>query len=135
MEGGHRAIIFNRLSGVKEEVTSEGMHLMIPWFDIPVIYDVRPKPRMIQSLTGSKGEYLIPRYVGAYLVFCVYDPIRSTGVVPPESIGYGPLTHSCFYSPSTPTCDRHADGQHHYPCALQAGPHAAAMDLPDTRQG
>jgi prohibitin 2 len=63
VEGGHRAIIFNRLSGVKEEVTSEGMHMMIPWFDIPVIYDVRPKPRMIQSLTGSKGEYLIPRNV------------------------------------------------------------------------
>lgn len=55
VEGGHRAIIFNRLSGVKEEVHAEGMHLMIPWFDIPVIYDVRPKPRMIQSLTGSKG--------------------------------------------------------------------------------
>jgi hypothetical protein len=35
----------------------EGTHIMIPWFDMPVIYDIRPKPRMIQSLTGSKGPW------------------------------------------------------------------------------
>ena len=56
VEGGHRALLFNRLVGVKEEVQVEGMHFMIPWFEMPIIYDVRPKPRMIQSLTGSKGE-------------------------------------------------------------------------------
>jgi len=55
VEGGHRALLFNRLLGVKEEVHMEGMHFMIPWFEMPVIYDIRPKPRMIQSLTGSKG--------------------------------------------------------------------------------
>lgn len=57
MEGGHRALLFNRLIGVKEEVQLEGMHFMIPWFEMPIIYDIRPKPRMIQSLTGSKGMY------------------------------------------------------------------------------
>jgi prohibitin 2 len=56
VEGGHRALLFNRLLGVKEEVYREGMHIMIPWFEMPVIYDIRPKPRMIQSLTGSKGK-------------------------------------------------------------------------------
>jgi hypothetical protein len=57
VEGGHRALLFNRLLGVKEEVHMEGMHFMIPWFEMPVIYDIRPKPRMIQSLTGSKGTW------------------------------------------------------------------------------
>jgi len=57
VEGGHRAVVFNRLVGVKEEVYAEGMHLMVPWFDFPIIYDVRPKPRTINSLTGSKGTW------------------------------------------------------------------------------
>lgn len=28
----------------------------IPWFESPIIYDVRAKPRNIASLTGTKGE-------------------------------------------------------------------------------
>ncbi|EKU22077.1 hypothetical protein NGA_0190001 [Nannochloropsis gaditana CCMP526] len=59
VEGGHRALLFNRLIGVKEEVYMEGMHFMIPWFDMPIIYDIRPKPRMIQSLTGSKDMQMV----------------------------------------------------------------------------
>ena len=34
---------------------AEGTHIMIPWFEWPVIYDVRAKPKNIPSLTGSKG--------------------------------------------------------------------------------
>jgi len=29
---------------------------MIPWFETPVIYDVRAKPRNVASLTGTKGK-------------------------------------------------------------------------------
>jgi prohibitin 2 len=29
---------------------------MIPWFETPIIYDVRAKPRNIGSLTGTKGK-------------------------------------------------------------------------------
>jgi hypothetical protein len=28
---------------------------LVPWFDRPIIFDVRTRPRQIQSLTGSKG--------------------------------------------------------------------------------
>jgi prohibitin 2 len=28
---------------------------MIPWFETPITYDVRAKPRNIASLTGTKG--------------------------------------------------------------------------------
>lgn len=48
VDGGHRAIVFNRLSGVKEGVMAEGMHFIIPWFEWPYIYDVRTKPRNVQ---------------------------------------------------------------------------------------
>jgi hypothetical protein len=29
---------------------------MIPWFETPIIYDVRAKPRNVASLTGTKGK-------------------------------------------------------------------------------
>jgi prohibitin 2 len=29
---------------------------MIPWFETPVVYDVRAKPRNVASLTGTKGK-------------------------------------------------------------------------------
>jgi hypothetical protein len=55
VKGGERAIIFNRLVGIKEATFGEGTHLMLPWFDRPIIFEVRTRPRQIQSLTGSKG--------------------------------------------------------------------------------
>ncbi|CAN0095137.1 unnamed protein product [Pylaiella littoralis] len=59
VDGGHRAIVFNRLSGVKEAVMAEGMHFVVPWFEWPYIYDVRTKPRNVQSLTGSKDLQMV----------------------------------------------------------------------------
>lgn len=41
VEGGHRAIIFSRLGGVKNETYTEGLHLRLPWFQYPIIYDIR----------------------------------------------------------------------------------------------
>jgi prohibitin 2 len=49
VEGGHRAIVFNRVVGIKDAVYSEGTHLMVPWFERPVVYDVRARPSLIQS--------------------------------------------------------------------------------------
>ncbi|CAN0134419.1 unnamed protein product [Ectocarpus sp. 6 AP-2014] len=38
---------------------AEGMHFIIPWFEWPYIYDVRTKPRNVQSLTGSKDLQMV----------------------------------------------------------------------------
>ncbi|KAI6673038.1 hypothetical protein NL676_000944 [Syzygium grande] len=59
VEGGHRAIMFNRLVGVKDEVYPEGTHLMIPWFERPVIYDVRARPHLIESTSGSRDLQMV----------------------------------------------------------------------------
>ena len=32
----------------------------IPWFETPIIYDIRAKPRNIASLTGTKGGSTFP---------------------------------------------------------------------------
>mmetsp|Transcript_4017 Transcript_4017/g.7047 ORF Transcript_4017/g.7047 Transcript_4017/m.7047 type:complete len:299 (-) Transcript_4017:90-986(-) len=59
VDGGHRAVIFNKISGVREQVYGEGTHLRIPYIDTPIIYDVRAKPRIIQSLTGSRDLQMV----------------------------------------------------------------------------
>ena len=56
VEGGHRAVMFHRFGGVQEGVRAEGTHLMVPWFQRPIVYDVRARPRIIQAMTGSHGE-------------------------------------------------------------------------------
>jgi prohibitin 2 len=59
VDGGHRAVMFNRVMGVKETVYGEGTHLRIPFIDVPIVYDVRAKPRSIQSLTGSRDLQMV----------------------------------------------------------------------------
>ncbi|CRL02359.1 CLUMA_CG015084, isoform A [Clunio marinus] len=59
VEGGHRAIIFSRLTGVQDDTYSEGLHFRIPWFQYPIIYDIRSRPRKISSPTGSKDLQMV----------------------------------------------------------------------------
>jgi len=54
VDGGHRAVIFDRFSGVRPTVTGEGTHFIIPWVQKPIIYDIRSRPRSVPTITGSK---------------------------------------------------------------------------------
>ncbi len=55
VDTGHRALKFNKVYGVSKASYREGWHLMIPWFERPIIYDVQTQPTVIKSVTGSKG--------------------------------------------------------------------------------
>ncbi|KAI4378337.1 hypothetical protein MLD38_015828 [Melastoma candidum] len=59
VEGGHRAIMFNRISGIKDKVYPEGTHIMLPWFERPIIYDVRARPQMVESTSGSRDLQMV----------------------------------------------------------------------------
>lgn len=59
VDGGHRAIIFSRLTGVRSEIYSEGLHFRVPWLNYPIIYDVRSRPHKITSPTGSKDLQMV----------------------------------------------------------------------------
>lgn len=59
VEGGHRAIVFNRIYGVKDKVYPEGTHLIIPWFERPTIYDVRARPHLVESTSGSRDLQMV----------------------------------------------------------------------------
>jgi len=59
VKGGSRAVIFDRLSGVRDQVVNEGTHFLIPWLQKAIIYDVRTKPRNISTTTGSKDLQMV----------------------------------------------------------------------------
>ncbi|KAF7069226.1 hypothetical protein CFC21_074887 [Triticum aestivum] len=59
VEGGHRAIVFNRLEGIKDKVYPEGTHIVIPWFERPIIYDVRARPNLVESTSGSRDLQMV----------------------------------------------------------------------------
>ena len=59
VEGGHRAVMYHRFGGVQERVRGEGTHIMIPWFQRPIIYYVRARPRIIQAMTGSHDLQMV----------------------------------------------------------------------------
>jgi len=59
VEGGQRAIIFNRFAGLKDNVVAEGTHFLVPWMEWPIIFDVRTRPRNITSLTGSRDLQMV----------------------------------------------------------------------------
>lgn len=54
VEPGHRAVKFNAIFGVQEQVYREGWNFKLPLIERPIIYDVRTHPKTIKSSTGSK---------------------------------------------------------------------------------
>jgi len=59
VQGGHRAVMFNRIGGMKDKVYGEGLNFNIPWFERPIIYDIRTRPVNLQTLTGSKDLQMV----------------------------------------------------------------------------
>ena len=59
VDGGHRAIMFNRLGGIQDYSMTEGLHFRLPWFQYPIVYDIRARPRKITSPTGSKDLQMV----------------------------------------------------------------------------
>lgn len=59
VNGGHRAIMFNRIGGIQNYALAEGLHFRAPWFQYPIIYDIRARPRKITSPTGSKDLQMV----------------------------------------------------------------------------
>lgn len=59
VDAGHRAIMFSRVGGIQKDIMTEGLHFRIPWFNYPIIYDIRSRPRKISSPTGSKDLQMV----------------------------------------------------------------------------
>lgn len=59
VDGGQRGIVYSRVSGVNLRIYPEGTHIIIPWFQRPIVYDVRAKPRNVALLTGTKDLQMV----------------------------------------------------------------------------
>ena len=53
------AVIFSRLGGVKDTVYGEGTHFRKPFLEYPTVYDIRSKPRVIRSPTGTRDLQMV----------------------------------------------------------------------------
>jgi len=54
VDGGERVVIFDRFRGIVPDVKGEGTHLKIPYVQYPTYFDIRSKPRIINTTTGTK---------------------------------------------------------------------------------
>merc|ERR1712070_896813 len=59
VEGGHRAVIYDRFSGVDTAVKAEGLHFRVPWLQRPNVFDIRTRPYELTSLTGSRDLQMV----------------------------------------------------------------------------
>ena len=56
VEPGYNAIKFNKITGVQNKVLKEGYHLMLPYFERPIIFDCKLSSRMFDVHCGTKGR-------------------------------------------------------------------------------
>ncbi|KAI3409002.1 Prohibitin [Psidium guajava] len=59
VDGGQRAVIFDRLRGVMEETVGEGTHFLVPWLQKPYIFDIRTRPHSFSSISGTKDLQMV----------------------------------------------------------------------------
>lgn len=55
VDGGERAVVWHRFSGgLQPGVKDEGLHFRMPFVEYPKIFDIRLRPRVIATRTGTK---------------------------------------------------------------------------------
>ncbi|XP_024978801.1 prohibitin-3, mitochondrial-like isoform X2 [Cynara cardunculus var. scolymus] len=59
VDGGQRAVLFDRFRGVIDDTVGEGTHFLIPWLQQPYIFDIRTKPHTFSSISGTKDLQMV----------------------------------------------------------------------------
>ncbi|KAL6994434.1 Prohibitin-3, mitochondrial [Sarracenia purpurea var. burkii] len=59
VDGGQRAVLFDRFRGVLDETVGEGTHFLIPWLQKPFIFDIRTRPHTFSSISGTKDLQMV----------------------------------------------------------------------------
>merc|ERR1719190_48937 len=47
------------MSGIEDKVRGEGTHFKVPWLHQPKWYDIRTRPKLIQTTTGTKDLQMV----------------------------------------------------------------------------
>jgi prohibitin 1 len=59
VDGGERAVIFDRFRGVLPDTVGEGTHFILPWLQKPYIFDIRTRPHNFSSTSGTKDLQMV----------------------------------------------------------------------------
>ncbi|KAJ0051395.1 hypothetical protein Pint_02915 [Pistacia integerrima] len=59
VDGGQRAVLFDRFRGVIDQTIGEGTHFLIPWLQKPFIFDIRTRPHTFSSISGTKDLQMV----------------------------------------------------------------------------
>lgn len=59
VDGGERAVLFDRFRGVLDETSGEGTHFIVPWLQKPYIFDVKTRPHTFSSVSGTKDLQMV----------------------------------------------------------------------------
>ncbi|CAA7046550.1 unnamed protein product [Microthlaspi erraticum] len=59
VDGGERAVLFDRFRGVLDQTVGEGTHFLIPLLQKPHIFDIRTKPHTFSSVSGTKDLQMV----------------------------------------------------------------------------
>ncbi|KAL3323603.1 hypothetical protein AABB24_037983 [Solanum stoloniferum] len=59
VDGGERAVLFDRFRGVIDDTVGEGTHFLVPWLQKPFIFDIRTRPHTFSSVSGTKDLQMV----------------------------------------------------------------------------
>ncbi|KAL5715842.1 Prohibitin-1 [Ranunculus cassubicifolius] len=57
--GGSGGIVFNRFHGIKDKVYPEGTHLLIPFIERPIVFDLRASLSRYETYSGSHDLQMV----------------------------------------------------------------------------
>nr|CAB3455926.1 unnamed protein product [Digitaria exilis] len=58
VDGGERAVIFDRFRSMLPQTVSEGTHFIVPWLHKPYIFDIRTRPHNFSN-SGTKDLQMV----------------------------------------------------------------------------
>lgn len=60
IQPGHLGITYNRFGGLSEKTNlKEGLNFVIPWFQRAIVFDIKTRPQLINTQSGSKDLQMV----------------------------------------------------------------------------
>jgi prohibitin 2 len=60
VQPGHKGVLYNRIGGLSDTAKlTEGMNFIVPWFQRPIIYNIRVKSQVVNTSSGSKDLQMV----------------------------------------------------------------------------
>ena len=59
VQPGECAVVYSMLTGIKDSTYSEGIHFRMPMIEVPKLFDIRLRPRVISTMTGTKDLQMV----------------------------------------------------------------------------